>query len=352
MRAWIADAPAGLRVEPVRADADGFALARAWTARQLGLPRTPAPDAPALPRAGDTYFMPDLDHAGVVAKRDLYRAMRRDGVRVAFMVHDLLPVTRPEFFPPHAARSHAEWLAVVAEADIAACPTQAVAEDLKAWVRAHGPERAESLHIVASHHGADLRAAPAARGLDRESLRLLARLSGARAFLMVGTVEPRKGHADAVDAFERLWAAGGSEILVIAGRPGWMVESLVARLRGHPERNRRLFYVETATDDLVDQLYVTCGCLIMASHAEGFGLPLVEAAARGCSVIARDIPVFREVAGERACYFEGGGDALAQAVDRWRRLDRRGEAPRPRRSGILTWAQSARNLGRLLTEER
>jgi glycosyltransferase involved in cell wall biosynthesis len=48
---------------------------------------------------------------------------------------------------------------------------------------------------------------------------------------------------------------------------------------------------------------------------EGFGLPLLEAQAAGCPVVASDIPVFREVAGEAAVYFDPRlGERLATAV--------------------------------------
>ncbi|MFN0630266.1 glycosyltransferase, partial [Bacillus anthracis] len=54
-------------------------------------------------------------------------------------------------------------------------------------------------------------------------------------FLMVGTLEPRKGHAQVLDAFENLWKGGANLNLVIVGKVGWMVDLLVQRLCSHPE---------------------------------------------------------------------------------------------------------------------
>ena len=78
---------------------------------------------------------------------------------------------------------------------------------------------------------------------------MLASLETARSFLMVGTVEPRKGHAQVLDAFERLWAHGGSQKLVIVGKPGWMLDDFVGRLKRHAERGRRLIWIERASDE-------------------------------------------------------------------------------------------------------
>ena len=57
---------------------------------------------------------------------------------------------------------------------------------------------------------------------------------------MVGTIEPRKNHARALQAVERLWDRDIDVSLCIAGKQGWMVESLMETLQRHPELGRRL----------------------------------------------------------------------------------------------------------------
>ena len=89
-----------------------------------------------------------------------------------------------------------------------------------------------------------------------------------------------------------------------------------------------------------------------ASEGEGFGLPLIEAAQRGLSIIARDIPVFREVAGGHAHFFSGYGDApIAQAVREWLPLRAKGAETRSDRMPWLTWTQSAAQLQRVLLQD-
>ena len=145
---------------------------------------------------------------------------------------------------------------------------------------------------------------------------------------MVGTVEPRKGHAQALAAFEKLWGQGLEANLVIVGKQGWKME-VIGRSPASSLRNvgKRLFWLEGISDEYLEKIYDACTCLIAASEGEGFGLPLIEAAQHKLPIIARDIPVFREVAGEHAYYFSGlDPQSLAESVKNWLTLNAEGDA--------------------------
>ena len=167
------------------------------------------------------------------------------------------------------------------------------------------PPRASPLAIGYFPLGSTLADTLPTTGTSADVAESLAVMTRAPMFLMVGTVEPRKAHGDALEAFEQLWADGVDVNLVIVGKQGWMVETLAARLRSHPMRGSRLFWLEAASDEMLERLYAGASALIAASHGEGFGLPIVEAARHGAGVIARDLAVFREVAGDHALYFSG-----------------------------------------------
>lgn len=63
------------------------------------------------------------------------------------------------------------------------------------------------------------------------------------------------------------------------------------------------------------QLLAQSTGIIVPSHAEGFGIPLIEGAAMGKPVFCSDIPVFREIAGEGAFYFDPrNAESIAEAV--------------------------------------
>lgn len=86
--------------------------------------------------------------------------------------------------------------------------------------------------------------------------------------------------------------------------------------------------------------------MLAASEDEGFGLPLIEAAQHGLPILARDIPVFREVAGEHARFFQAAEpQELADALQGWIEA---GFTPASRQMPWLTWQQSAANLERIL----
>jgi glycosyltransferase involved in cell wall biosynthesis len=168
---------------------------------------------------------------------------------------------------------------------------------------------------------------------------------------MVGTIEPRKGHAQTLEAFERLWQSGHEVNLIIVGKQGWMVETFVQRLHNHPELGKRLFWLEAISDEYLEKCYAACACLIAASQGEGFGLPLIEAARHNLPILARDIPAFCEVAGGHASYFTGNepGD-LANAIKNWLALRAENRHPKSDNVPWLTWAQSVEQLKGVLLQ--
>ncbi|MBL3940675.1 glycosyltransferase family 4 protein, partial [Bacteroides thetaiotaomicron] len=76
----------------------------------------------------------------------------------------------------------------------------------------------------------------------------------------------------------------------------------------------RLNWLQDIDDAALADLYARVDGLLFASEGEGFGLPIVEAAQHGLPLLLRDLPVFREVAGEHATYFSASdGTGLASS---------------------------------------
>ena len=254
------------------------------------------------PGKGDTLVL--LDYESSVAPAVL--AARARGAKVVAVVYDLLPITHPECFL--RADETADWLDWLARH---ADHLLGISRDVEQAILRQWPGRARPPgHFLL---GADFAPADPSAPAPR-----LDRVIAPPCFLMVGTLEPRKGHAEALDAFESLWARGVDSRLLIIGREGWLVDGLVRRLRGHRELGRRLHWMDDADDGELAAAYLRATALIAASRGEGFGLPLVEAQMAGLPVIAADIPVFREVGGPSVrTYPSGDSGRLAAIVEEW-----------------------------------
>jgi glycosyltransferase involved in cell wall biosynthesis len=359
----------GYRVEPVYLSNQGgrihYRYARQYACELLGIDAVSHGD-PALDiNPGDVYYAPDYAPGATIeaAHAGIFDQWRARGVTLNFLIHDLLPVLQPHFFPPGAERGHAEWLACIGQqADRLVCISAAVARETRAWLA----ERVSRLPAIAVvHHGADIAAlAAVAAVVDSaaapQDAGLLAMLKSVPSFLMVGTIEPRKGHLQTLDAFDILWREGVEVNLVIVGNEGWKplpagerrtIPQTVERISRHPELGRHLFWLKGIDDAQLQQVYQASACLMASSEGEGFGLPLIEAAHFGLPIIARDIPVFREVAGEAAFYFRADeAAALARAVKDW--LDLQGGHPQSTGMTRMTWAQNAEQLLAVLAAHR
>lgn len=269
------------------------------------------------------------------------REIKGAGAWIAAVIYDLIPIRKPEWFVPGFAERYRAWLNSMAGcADHLICISRAVQDELRAHLRTEPDCASKPAPPVDHFHlGCGFRPAHREYTSQRDEL---------PTFLMVGTVEPRKGHRQALEAFRILWNRGLSVRLTIAGREGWLVEDLAAELRAARDR-ARLVWFTSADDRELTTLYRTSSALLAASEAEGFGLPLVEAARHRLPVLARDIPVFREILGNGAFYFSGStAEELADAIDQWLALREEGQIPMPTAVRVLSWEESATQLMRLV----
>ena len=251
-----------------------------------GQPIAGGPDA--------AFFGLDFATDSIFRYRRELAQFRRSGGRLWFVLHDILPISHPGWFTHASGVKYRRWLRVCAAlAEGFLCVSPVAAEGLGELLRGRYG-MADTPPIVPITLGSDITAQD--RVFDPAALPVAAGLTPdvfARAALVVGTLEPRKGHADVLDAFDQLWAAGHDIPLVLIGRPGWNTDALQQRIRRHPRHGERLFWLDRVDDTALRAAYSQCRMAIVPSLAEGYGLPLDEALALGAPVLARDIPVFR-----------------------------------------------------------
>jgi glycosyltransferase involved in cell wall biosynthesis len=308
-------------------------------------PESPIAPAMPLPRecvragGGDVFLGLDLSAQYLPKYRAQLRAWRAHGVTINIIVYDLLPLLRPEWFSRRTVANLKKWYSVLrSDADRAICISDEVAFKLRQRLDADG---LLGPSIGRVHLGADIAASLPSTGTSSELLQLVERLRFRPAILMVGTIEPRKGYDQAVDAFEHLWSTHGSESpdLVIVGKRGWKTERLQQRICSHSEWGLRLHWLEGVSDEGLCLLYEACRGLFVASRDEGFGLPLMEAAAQGKWVLARDLPVFREQRLANLLFFDN--DAPEVLALRLMELAAQGEPPQVR---LPTWRECVSGL--------
>lgn len=337
--------PNGIDVQPIYFDRGVYRYANCFCGTMLGCAMD-AEDSIVDFCQDDVYLSLDLNMHLTSQVHDTHVYLRERGIELYFIVYDILLVLHPEWWPEGAGELFDAWLRSISKvATGLICISEAVAEEVRCWLGNNPPERITGPSVSSFHLGADIKSSLPSKGIPDNAQIILAALNATPSFLMVGTVEPRKGHAQTLAAFELLWEQGINVNLVTVGNRGWLVDQLVDKFRQHPELNQHLFWLEGISDEYLEKIYVASTCLIAASEGEGFGLPLIEAAQHKLPIIARDIPVFREVAGEHAYYFNGlDPRVLADTLKHWLTLSTEGKAPQSEDMSWLTWRQSAQQL--------
>jgi glycosyltransferase involved in cell wall biosynthesis len=297
-------------------------------------------------KSGDILIYLDLNPGFAIAHKGYNARLRAKGVSVYHVVYDIIPLLKPETFWPELCNEFGAWLETVSTSDGALCISASVAAELKSYIARFGDKRGDAFKIGWFHLGADIHNSVPTTGLPSNADDIRTTIDQYTSFLIVGTLEPRKGHRQVLAAFEQLWARDENVALVIFGRMGWLMDDFAAALKNHHEYGKRLIWITGGSDEYLDQIYRRCDCLIAASDAEGFGLPLIEAAQYGIPVIARAIPVFEEVAGAHAFYFENSPEprVIADAVVAWSALKAKGKHPESADMPWLTWRESASQL--------
>jgi glycosyltransferase involved in cell wall biosynthesis len=222
-----------------------------------------------------------------------YLPRRRRGPSVV-TIHDLVPVLRPELY---RGRLKARYVAggmreSARRAQRILCPSRATGDRL---VTEFG---IESEKVVVSPWGVEERF----RDPPHETR---------RHFLFVGRWEARKGLDVLAPALRESSSRGMRMPLVLAGGEGWGASEAVRELRAMPNVET----VQDPSDEELASLYAGAIALVHPSRMEGFGLPVAEAMAAGCPVIATDLPEVREWAKDGPRYVPAGDrHALAEAL--------------------------------------
>ncbi|MBV0913577.1 glycosyltransferase family 4 protein [Anianabacter salinae] len=211
--------------------------------------------------------------------------------RIDVLIHDTIPLDHPQFQRPESvARFRGVLGRVCRHADRIIANSGATASDVTRWSADFG----RCPPIVTAPLGVDPVEAsvlPPDIPTDRPY------------FVILGTIEPRKNHALLLDVWDELRAdMDRPPRLVVAGSRGWRNEEVFARLDAERGRDDLILERPGLSDRQVTALLQGSAGLLFPSHAEGFGLPAVEAARLGVRVLATKLPVFREILSDYCVY--------------------------------------------------
>lgn len=242
-------------------------------------------------------------------------------------IHDLAFLESPDFHTRRGNRFHRRGLELARrDASAVVVPSRFVATELEA--AGFEPSR-----VVVAPHGVDVPADPPAETAAAR----LDRLGVAPPYLLhVGAAEPRKGTDSLLEALPAVRSAHSEVQLVLASPGGWG--------RFAPAEGARALGGVAETD--LDALYRSAEALVYPSRHEGFGMPVLEAMARGCPVVTSNRSSLPEVAGDAALLVDPDDvaalrDTLLRVLDDGDLRARLAAAGRSR-AAAFTWEASAR----------
>jgi len=219
---------------------------------------------------------------------------RRPDMAPVFMLHDTIPIDHGEFVEPYAKQLHRNMIANTARhAAGLIVTTEAAGASVRRELRQLG---AREIPVIA----APLPVPEAFLQADRPD----PELEQSRYFVVCGSIEPRKNHMLLLNVWKELVREQGAMApkLVIVGTRWRASNDVVAALERCDLLRTHVLEVAGLSTQALRRLLMSANALLMPSHAEGFGLPIVEALAVGTPVIASDLPAHREAGGSFATY--------------------------------------------------
>lgn len=249
------------------------------------------PVVAAAAAAGRAVVYVHVSHHNLHRPEPFRRLKAADRVRAVVFVHDLIPLDHPEYARPGDDAKHALRIATVAEiADVIVTNSRDTADRLTPHLEAAGRDPAAGEPpIVVAHLGIpDAPSRPPGRLAD----------GAPPYFAVISTIEARKNHLLLLNLWRRLAERHGAATpkLVIVGRRGWEIESVIDLLERLPAARDHVLEAGSLSDEALAVLMSGARAVLMPSLVEGFGMPVAEALAVGVPVIASRIPAHEEIA--------------------------------------------------------
>lgn len=241
----------------------------------------------------------DSDYATLVAS-----ARQAQGVRVALLIYDLIPIRRPEWCHHTLVDRFERWFtSTLPQCDVLFAISRASAVDVELYARQKGLALPGPVHTVAIGSGFKFPTQP-----QPENARPATALPPPGSYvLFVSTIEARKNHVLLFRVWRELIDTMPEDTvptLVFAGRVGWLVADLMQQLENTAYLNGKVLIVNDPTDTDLLRLYQGCLFTVFPSLFEGWGLPVTESLVLGKPCVISNKTSLPEAGGTLARYFD------------------------------------------------
>ncbi|MDI1347826.1 glycosyltransferase family 1 protein, partial [Aquabacterium sp.] len=237
---------------------------------------------------------------------DFARKHRGSGGRVVQMIHDIVPVVRPEFHVPKVSDAFSRWLKSTSEiTTLYLCVSKHTGADLRRYLNDLNREALIAITPLAHEFLGK------SRGVDAdlpETASLTSKALRPRRFaLCVGSIEHRKNGAALIRAWSAAIEQQASEVedikLVFVGKRSWLTEAFERELAAANLKRSSIVVLESCTDDELSWLYCNAMLTVFPSLYEGWGLPVGESLWFHTPCLASSSSSIPEVGGDLVRYF-------------------------------------------------
>ena len=193
---------------------------------------------------------------------------------IVVLIHDLIPITHPEFSTNKETKKHKKRVNNSANlSDKVICISHETRFQFEKYLSNNKVSLSADLKVI--HSASELK---------------FSITSPREYYIMVGTIEPRKGYIDIL----KMWQTTDAKYpLVIIGQKGWMCDEEINLIK-QLQKSGKVIWEKECSDEKLIEYYSKSRALIQNSYYEGFGLPVLEAINNRLVVFAREIAAILE----------------------------------------------------------
>lgn len=226
----------------------------------------------------EVYLMPALSLSPVLSS-----------VKKVVVVHDLCPISLRKFFGNITAIAYFLFMGIqVLSSKRIICISEFTKNELLSYFSTYF-----KFKVTVIYNGLSTRLN--CHGIEQNTKQL-----GKPYLLCVGNIKPHKNVINLVNFFINNSRYSESHILVIVGKS----DGFRTGINLTQELNENVRFTGFVSDDDLASLYNNAAAYIFPSFYEGFGLPILEAMSFNLPILASNIPVFKEIAGQDIMYFD------------------------------------------------